>query len=746
LFKLKSLKASGFKRLDLTDRLEFRDGRLLIHGRNESGKSTVLETIHYALYGMALRPNKRASNEDLINYNRREAVIELEFVIDDEEYMIRRVLKRRGVNEHILNRRKADGGLTRISTGARAVNSHILEILHGIDSDALLNSCLVEQKRLDNLENSNKQERIKAMSSLLNMESFVDARVQLRKDRSELEKTHGEVLRQLQRATRAAEDNEAAVIRKTKAEERLGEITEERKTVNEALEKLEKELEVVLEMKQIQTVIDRSDKRLEGRLTTEKLIEENLERVSESEKNIDDLEKQVPDAEKILEEATEKLAKLDELQKLEVKINDLEARRQVVKVRNEEAVKKQEEATEAKRILVETEKKIKEYESARVAENVLNKVQVAIIEHTDVQRDARQIEEEISQIQDRLELQLGSENRIMELEEEERDIEDALKGTLNKKTASSVLVALGIVGLILYGYNLFFPVIGALMLAAGGYLFTVSKTKPIEDERLEIRKKREAVLGDIARINEYRESLRILEKRQIQPSEILSSLDRQIDDELKELPDKPREYRQIIRLSEPSTMDEARSAIQKDIQNLVRLEAERENYNQRASGLLEYTRLLDETEKELDDIQKGLDETHGAITRKEKESGVSATEEEELRKARRSADRKLTQLKATIKQTSESIARKPEIEKTLQATRTEIAKLLDLIKENTEKLDSMMEEHGLKPDDEQDTRRRRDFNLQRSSRLRAEESANKRALDEATSVIGKTEANSKNYP
>ncbi len=58
----------------------------------------------------------------------------------------------------------------------------ILEILHGIDSDALLNSCLVEQKRLDNIENSNKQERIKAMSSLLNMEAFVDAREKLRKD------------------------------------------------------------------------------------------------------------------------------------------------------------------------------------------------------------------------------------------------------------------------------------------------------------------------------------------------------------------------------------------------------------------------------------------------------------------------------------------------------------------------------------------------------------------------------------
>lgn len=746
MFKLKSLKAIGFKRLDLTDKLEFHDGRLLIHGRNESGKSTILETIHYALYGMALRPNKRASNEDLINYNRRQAVIELEFVIDDEEYMIRRVLKKRGVNNHVLNRRKEDGSLTRISTGARAVNSHILEILHGIDSDALLNSCLVEQKRLDNVENSNKQERIKAMSSLLNMESFVDARVKLRKDRSELEKKHGEALRRLQRAARAAEDHDTAEMRKIKVEKRLEEISEEKKTVSEALEKMEKDLSVILEMKQLQSVVDRSDTKLEGRLAEEKLIEENLEQINTAEKNIDDLEKQVPNAEKILEEAAEKLLSLNELQKLGAKINELDARRQVVKVRHEEAVKNQEEAADAKRALVETEKRIKEYEPARVAEEVLNKVQATILEHAEVQREARQIEVEISQIQDRLELQLDSEKRIRELEERELDIENELKGTQNKKTASSVLVALGIFGLILYGYNLFFPVIGALMLAAGGYLFTVSKTEPIEDERLEIRNERETVLGDIARINEYRESLGILEKRQIQPSEILFSLDRKIDDELKELPDRPREYRQIIRLAKPSTMDKARSAIQKDIQNLVRLEAERENYSQRASGLLEYARLLDETEKELEDIQKGLNETHETIAQKEKKSGVSTAKEEELRKERRSADRKLTQLNATIKQTRDSIARKPDIEKPLQTTRTEIAKLLDLIKENTEKLDSMTEEHGLKPDDERKTRRGRDNNLRRSSSLRAEETANGRIQEEAASIIGKTEALSKEYP
>ena len=100
MFKLISLKASGFKRLDLQDKMVFPDGRMLIHGRNESGKSTILEAIHYALYGFALRPTKRAGKEDLICYGKPSAVIELEFSIDDAEYQVRREIKRKGSNVH----------------------------------------------------------------------------------------------------------------------------------------------------------------------------------------------------------------------------------------------------------------------------------------------------------------------------------------------------------------------------------------------------------------------------------------------------------------------------------------------------------------------------------------------------------------------------------------------------------------------------------------------------------------------
>ena len=238
MFKLISLRASGFKRLDIEKKLYFPEGRLLVHGRNESGKSTLMEAIHYSLYGMPLRPSKNASNEDIICYGRDRAIVELEFSIDDIEYQVRRELYKKKSNIHLLNKREKNGILNRITTGSRNVNSEINEILHGIDSEALLNSCLVEQKELGKLEDANKQERIKAMSSLLNLEAFLDARDTLKKEGRDLDKIHSRTLIELQKAEQANQDYDTAVRKQELAKKRITEIAKENIVVEEKLEEL----------------------------------------------------------------------------------------------------------------------------------------------------------------------------------------------------------------------------------------------------------------------------------------------------------------------------------------------------------------------------------------------------------------------------------------------------------------------------------------------------------------------------
>jgi DNA repair protein SbcC/Rad50 len=746
VFKLKSLKASGFKRLDLEEKVEFPDGRLLIHGRNESGKSTILETIHYALYGLALRPNKRASTEDLVSYGRPEAVIELEFIIDNEEYQIRRVLKRKGTNDHLLNKRDTDGTLTRVSTGARAVNKDILEILHGIDSDALLNSCLVEQKRLDNLEDSNKQERIKAMSSLLNMEAFIDAREKIRKDRSALDKTHSETLRQLQRAKRAAEDYETAVERKLESEKRLEEITEDKKQVQDTLEAVENELKIILEMKQLKSDIDKSDTRLEGRLAQEKLVEQNLEQIEEAERSISDIEVQIPGAEETLEKITERIKNIEEMTALNTEIIKLESQQRVVSVRLEDAVKSHEEAVQAEEKLRETLSKIEEYEPAREAEEVINRVEKILVEHLDVQREAKQIESDIEEIKKRLDKQAEVEKQVKALELKHEEGETALKRSRTNRTISAVLIALGVAGTLLYQMNLYFPLLGIILLGTGIFLLTQSNTNQLEDVIKDIRNERESLIGEIARITEYKASLDVLESRQIRPSEIISSLEGQIEDELDHLPETPRSYTQFVQLSEPSTIDEVRAFIQEDLRSLVRYQTEKETYETKASQLKTSKTTLEEIQVEQTtnkDIVVGIKER---LAEKEKEADVSIADEDEIRKTQRTADRDLAKLRATLKQFKDNIDRKPQIEESLQKTREEIGKLNEVINETSTKLEELSKKHDLDLEQERETRRKRDETLRKSSSLKTEETARKRTAQESTSVIEKTEKFGKEYP
>ena len=75
--KLLSLYANNFKKLKFKQPLTFPKGIILITGLNESGKSTVLDAILYALYGRIIRPTQKPSNEDIISYGSGEAQVRL---------------------------------------------------------------------------------------------------------------------------------------------------------------------------------------------------------------------------------------------------------------------------------------------------------------------------------------------------------------------------------------------------------------------------------------------------------------------------------------------------------------------------------------------------------------------------------------------------------------------------------------------------------------------------------------------
>ena len=308
IIKLLSLQAQGFKRLDLEREITFPDGALLIHGRNESGKSTILEAIHYALYGMPLRPSKRASIEDILNYGSSVGLVQLNFLIGENRYEVKRKIEKSSIT-HELYILKNDG-TKEIINGFRNVNQSIIDALHGIDSDALLNSCLVEQKELGKLESSQRQDRINTISTLLNLEAFTTAEQGLKKlEKEKNEELNGSLTKkgvriEVEEWKNRKEEYEKASSEIKEIELRLDEIERELPDIEREVKEIEKKSNAVSKIKRISANVE--NLRTEYSHALEKLEEarrmkdelEELDkkivfqgRVREAEEKLDSIEK-----------------------------------------------------------------------------------------------------------------------------------------------------------------------------------------------------------------------------------------------------------------------------------------------------------------------------------------------------------------------------------------------------------------------------------------------------------------------
>lgn len=347
ILKLLSLQARGFKRLDLEREVIFPDGALLIHGRNESGKSSILEAIHFALYGMPLRPSKRASIEDILNYDSNVGIVQLSFLIGENRYkVVRRIERGNGVTHEL--RIFENDGTEEIINGARNVNEAIIDALHGIDSDALLNSCLVEQKELGKLESSQKQDRINTISTLLNLEAFTIAEQELKKlEKEKNEELNGNFTKkgiktEVEEWKNRKEKYEKASSDMGEMKSRLEEIEQELPKIEQKVKEIQAKLNAVSRVKQILGEI--------GSLRTE--YSHALESLEEAKKMKSELEelcrKIIPQekvrvAEKILdsiEEIIESIEKDKEsrimeetsIEKLKSRLNGLEGIENTIRV------------------------------------------------------------------------------------------------------------------------------------------------------------------------------------------------------------------------------------------------------------------------------------------------------------------------------------------------------------------------------------------------------------------------------
>ena len=188
MVKLLSLDVRNFKKLRFDTSIDFSDGITLIAGLNESGKSSMLDAILYALFGRVIRPLK-AKNEDLISYGATEATITLECEIADRRFRVTRHLYESKPTRATLDEITAKGAVLPVAAGQEKVNDEVVNLLGGITYPEIISSTVVAQKELDKLIELNRDDRRKVINAFLNLDSFNTVTAALSEERKDLEGT-----------------------------------------------------------------------------------------------------------------------------------------------------------------------------------------------------------------------------------------------------------------------------------------------------------------------------------------------------------------------------------------------------------------------------------------------------------------------------------------------------------------------------------------------------------------------------
>ncbi|MBV9690841.1 MAG: AAA family ATPase, partial [Ktedonobacteraceae bacterium] len=151
-----------------------RRGSILIQGPNESGKSALLESIYFALYGEPLNTDfGRHWLDDLIQYGTSSATVTLSLAIDSSDMTITRTIERGKGQRVTLHVQRPGTGQEELITRLGTAHDRITGELGGIDGETLRNTSLIEQKGLNRLESLSGVERETAIRRVLGLEKLI---------------------------------------------------------------------------------------------------------------------------------------------------------------------------------------------------------------------------------------------------------------------------------------------------------------------------------------------------------------------------------------------------------------------------------------------------------------------------------------------------------------------------------------------------------------------------------------------
>ncbi|HUP68244.1 MAG TPA: SMC family ATPase [Acidimicrobiales bacterium] len=168
--------------------LEIPPGLVGIYGANGAGKSYLVESILFTLYGYTRTAKEEVRTADVL----ADCVTEIEFEHEGHLYLIRRTLA--GINSTIKAKAMADGA--QVAEGVQSVRQYVHSVL-GMDTAAFRASVFAEQKQVASFSGLRPAERKDLVLKLLGITPLDRARDDARRDARVATAAHDQLRRLL---------------------------------------------------------------------------------------------------------------------------------------------------------------------------------------------------------------------------------------------------------------------------------------------------------------------------------------------------------------------------------------------------------------------------------------------------------------------------------------------------------------------------------------------------------------------
>jgi exonuclease SbcC len=548
-----SLKANNFRRLNFKDPLYFPKGLTIIRGRNEAGKSTILEAILFGIYGdfnilREIRGDRQAKLLDVVNHASNRAKVEVTFEVEGRKFRVERIIEKVGENARQVDARLFDvtrGNDRLLASGTQRVNEEIVKLIR-VDWREMIASNVIAQKDLERLIRLGKTDREKIINMFMGLESY----------------------------NRAIEA-----------------LQEEKRTKNAELEKKETEKKALEDyLKRLMSLEEELKKNREELQAIEQILpglEEEEKRLSETVKYLEDLHKKLQERKSLLEKKKylEENLKRNEEERLETR-KKIELAKQGLAEAEEKLKQLQQEKEVLEKELTQTEK---EY---RDAQSLLAKISELWNTLEESKRELENLEEEISIISEKLKTIEKVNAEMVQISEELKSTEEEIRKVKIQPSYIYASIGLALLGIFL---SIRYLPAGLAILVSSFVPILVGQQKKqkallyLQDKKSRLLSQRSAMEGELRLLEREREEYEKLLKRKAE----LEEKQKQILGQLKS----------VAKLEDTAGLEQYVARLQEEVEKLQeKTEELRKHYQQILSEISKTDQNIHNLKKTLEDL------------------------------------------------------------------------------------------------------------------------------------------------